>query len=239
MKPRNWRRRWGYRPAREPRSSRATIRRQEDSYLEFLMNDRGKTARQAAALMDTQRHADMPADNEFLDQAEAEIRQYVKRSASAIMAIGKKLADVKERVGHGRYQVFVRERLGFSQSTALNYVRSYEAFKSATVADLESLQIDARSLYELARPTTPEEIRTKALAMATEPDGVTYEEIKWLLAAAKQTPETVEPKPPTSVKIPCGDVRQAARILTANCRPEMLRELIRLLDAQSRPEAAA
>src|ERR1700680_961747 len=94
-------------------------------------------------------------DEAYLAQAEGEIRGCGRLLVSGIVAIGRKLVEVQERVGHGRYEKFIRERLGFSKSTASNFVHSYEVFKSATVAHLQSLQIDARSLYLLARPSTP------------------------------------------------------------------------------------
>jgi hypothetical protein len=76
-------------------------------------------------------------------------------TVSGIVEIGRKPGEVKERVGHGQYEAFVRERLGWSASLALRYAQVFKAFKSVTVTDFDALQIDARSLYLLAAPSTP------------------------------------------------------------------------------------
>jgi DNA repair exonuclease SbcCD ATPase subunit len=125
-------------------------------------------------------------DEAYLAQAEGEIRGYGRLVVSGIVAIGKKLVEVKERVGHGRYEKFIRERLRFSPQAAHNYVQSYELLKSLTVGDLKSLQIDARSLYLLARPTTPEEVRAEALEKAASPDGISRDEVAALVEQARQ-----------------------------------------------------
>ena len=125
-------------------------------------------------------------DEAYLAQAEGEIRGYGRLVVSGIVAIGRKLVEVKERVGHGRYEKFVRERLAFSPRSAREYVQSYEALKSATVAELQSLQVDARSLYLLTRPSTPEEARQEALERAASPNGISRDEIAKLIEQARQ-----------------------------------------------------
>jgi Protein of unknown function (DUF3102) len=127
-------------------------------------------------------------DDEYLDRAEGEIRGYSRNVVQNIVAIGRKLVEIKDRVGHGNYEGFVRQRLGFSPSTALRFVQSYEAVKSVTVTDLESLQIDAKALYLLARPSTPEEVRTEALERAAT-GGISLKEVQQLIANAQTEAE--------------------------------------------------
>ena len=119
-------------------------------------------------------------DEEFLAQAEDEIRGYGRLVISGIVAIGKKLVEVKERVGHGNYEAFVRDRLGFSLSTARNFVHTHELFKSANFADLASLQIDVSAVFLLARPSTPNEVRTEALEKAST-ESISYAEVENLI----------------------------------------------------------
>jgi hypothetical protein len=135
-------------------------------------------------------------DDEFLDQAEADIRRSDKRVVLEIFAIGKKLTEIKARVGYGRYGVFIRDRLRFSERSAQQYVQSYEFLKSAQCADFESLHIDTSAIRLLARPTTPNEVRIEALARAAKPQGISYSEVKKLIAkteapviASDETPE--------------------------------------------------
>lgn len=124
-------------------------------------------------------------DEEFLDQAEAEIRRSGRRVVSEIVAIGSKLAEIKARVGHGRYGQFIRDRLWFSERTAQQFVQSYEFLKSARCADFEKLHIDASAIRLLARPSTPNEVRIEALERAKKPEGLSYGELKELIANAE------------------------------------------------------
>lgn len=124
-------------------------------------------------------------DEEFLNQAEAEIRRSDKRVISEIVAIGRKLIEIKNRVGHGRYGQFIRDRLWFSERSAQQFVQSYEFLKSAHCADFESLHIDGSAVRLLARPSTPNEVRVEALERAAKPQGVSYSEVKRLIAKAE------------------------------------------------------
>jgi hypothetical protein len=126
-------------------------------------------------------------DEEFLDQAEAEIRLSGRRVVSEIVAIGSKLAEIKARVGYGSYGQFVRERLCFNERTAQQFVRSYEFLKSAQCADFKSLHIDPSALRLLARSTTPNEVRIEALEQAAKPEGLSYSGLMKLIAKAEIT----------------------------------------------------
>ena len=112
------------------------------------------------------------SDEEFLAEAENEIRRRGKVIVSNIIAIGKKLIEIKARVGHGRYGQFVRDRLPISERTAQQYVRSYEFLKTAQCADLEALKISVSAIRLLTRPSTPVEVRMEALARAATPEGI-------------------------------------------------------------------
>lgn len=121
-------------------------------------------------------------DEEFLNQAEAEIRRSDKRVISEIVAIGRKLTEIKNRVGHGRYGQFIRDRLWFSERSAQQFVQSYEFLKSAQCADFESLHIDGSALRLLAKPSTCSEVRIEALRRAAQSGGITFSEVKKLIA---------------------------------------------------------
>jgi hypothetical protein len=64
-----------------------------------------------------------------------------------IVEIGRELVAVKARVPHGRYTAFVTERLGWPERAARNFVSVLEMFKATNFAGLETLTIDASSLY--------------------------------------------------------------------------------------------
>jgi hypothetical protein len=99
-------------------------------------------------------------------------RGYGKMVVSGIVEIGRKLVEVKERVGHGNYTAFVTERLGWSPQAALNFTRVFELFaKSTNCVDFDTLTIDASSLYRIAAPSTPAEAREEVLARAASSSG--------------------------------------------------------------------
>jgi hypothetical protein len=123
-------------------------------------------------------------DEAYLTEAEGEIRGYGRLVFSGIIAIGKKLSEVRTRVGHGKYGGFIK-RLGFSRSTAQNFVQSYDLLiKFANFVDLESLQIDATALYLLARPSTSDEVRIVALEKART-EGISHAEVQRFIADAR------------------------------------------------------
>lgn len=124
-------------------------------------------------------------DDEFLDQAEAEIRHSDKRVVLEILAIGKKLAEIKARVGHGRYRAFIRDRLRFSERSAQEFVRSYKFLKSAHCADFDALHIDASAVRLLAKSSISTAVRIEALERAAKPEGISYSEVKKLIAKAE------------------------------------------------------
>jgi hypothetical protein len=80
------------------------------------------------------------------DQAEGEIRGYGQSIVHGIVAIGKKLVEIKTRLKHGGYENFVRDRLRFSTDSALRFVQCYQWYsKTATLRDLETIQIDVEA----------------------------------------------------------------------------------------------
>ena len=143
-------------------------------------------------------HGNLPAilprqltDEEYLDQAEGEIRGYSRNVVQNIIATGGKLVEVKERVGHGHYEAFVHDRLGFAKTTAHQFVKSYEWWSSnvRTSEHLDAMQIDASALYLLARPSTPEAVRAEALEKART-EGISHAEVQKLIADAKEEPRS-------------------------------------------------
>jgi len=126
------------------------------------------------------------SDDEFLAQAEGRIRGYGKLVVAGIVEIGRELVGVKQRLPR-RYEAFVRERLGWSTQHAWNLTNVFEMFQSLNFGDLVGLTIDASSLYLLAAPSTPKEVRDTALKQATTPDGISREQVAKLIEDAKHT----------------------------------------------------
>lgn len=62
----------------------------------------------------------------------AEIRAYQDAARRAVLSycieIGRRLVEAKSMVSHGEWGTYLREELGFSQSTANNHMRLFEAY---------------------------------------------------------------------------------------------------------------
>jgi Protein of unknown function (DUF3102) len=131
----------------------------------------------------------------YLDKAASEIIGRGRQIVVDIIAIGRQLVEVKQRIGHGRYEAFVRDRLGFSVSSALRFVRAYQMLESAKLTDLrllEMVQIDCSALYLLSSPATPEQVRAAALEAAASGQRVRHAEVKEKVALARRTVSMTE-----------------------------------------------
>jgi hypothetical protein len=78
--------------------------------------------------------------------------------------------------GHGGWLPWLEREFGWKEQTARNYMLAYEwAAKSPTVGDLN---VDMRSLYLLAAPSTPEPARTEVIERAEAGEHFTHAQIK-------------------------------------------------------------
>ena len=102
----------------------------------------------------------------FLNRVEEEIRGLTQHMISNCCRVGELLENVKGRLGYGRYTHFVETRLRWSVRTAYNFRRVFKVFGSATVAELDGLKLDMRSVYALASPAVKEHARATAIATA-------------------------------------------------------------------------
>src|SRR6516162_6810904 len=104
-----------------------------------------------------------PALPDLANQAAHEIRALLTRTRENLVLIGQKLQTVKAALPHGQWEAWLRREFDWSLSSAVKMMQVADAFKSVTVTDL---QIDVRSLYQLAAPSTPEAARAEAITLA-------------------------------------------------------------------------
>jgi hypothetical protein len=99
----------------------------------------------------------------FVVEATARIRTRMARTAQDIVEIGRDLDMVKRRLGHGKFFEWIEAEFGMSRHSAERFMNVFNTFggKTRTVRDLQP-----SVLYALAAPTTPEAVRTEAVAMA-------------------------------------------------------------------------
>jgi hypothetical protein len=113
----------------------------------------------------------------------AAIRALGKRVIDDVIEIGRRLADCKERVGHGGWRLWLKHEFGWTDDTALNFMRVYEMSKSR---NFRNLNIGVSSLYLLAAPSTPGEARATVMERAETGEAVPVKEVKRVLQEARQ-----------------------------------------------------
>ncbi len=111
-----------------------------------------------------------------------EIKERMRRTAQDIIEIGQKLIDVKERLGHGKFGLWLRLEFEWTDRTARQFMRVAEAFKSENFSDLN---FAPSALYLLAAPSTPDEVRREALERAYQGESITHAKVKRLVAGRK------------------------------------------------------
>jgi len=174
-------------------------------------------------------------EEKFLARAEGNIRAASTKAVTAIVKIGFELTLVKAKVGHGKYTAFVTDRLGWSMQAALNFSRVFEMTKSTNFVDLETLTIDASSLYLIAAPSTPEAARGAVLEQAATPAGVSHNETKRIVDAAKGKPPAIDgAKPHWDNQLPAAPVA-GPRITVVEPDPEDMARLTRASEAWTAP----
>ena len=100
----------------------------------------------------------------FLVERASAIRVLGKRMARDIIEIGRLLTECQDRVGHGGWAEWLKREFGWTDRTALNFMRVHAmAAKSENFSDLP---IDASALYLLARPSTADDIRHEVIERA-------------------------------------------------------------------------
>lgn len=100
-------------------------------------------------------------DSTALQAAADRIRQRNRAMGETIIQTGIDLIAAKDRLPHGRFGAWLKAEFSWSERAARNYMAAAEAFgtKTATVAVLPPATI-----YKLAAPSTPSEIRDRVVA---------------------------------------------------------------------------
>jgi len=128
------------------------------------------------------------ATSTLVQQRTDEIKALMRRTAEDIIAIGRKLAEVKEHLGHGRFLDWLAAEFGWHRFTANRFMQVAEVF-----ADLEMSQIVTfapSALYLLAAPSTPETARAEALERVATGEAITYSQARAIITRHQAFPMT-------------------------------------------------
>jgi hypothetical protein len=108
---------------------------------------------------------------ELVQRRTDEIKRLTKPTAQDVVEIGEKLIEVKEALGHGHFEEWLRAEFEWTSRTARRFMAVAETFKSDNLSDLT---IALSALYLFASPSTPASAREEALDRAREGEPITH-----------------------------------------------------------------
>jgi DUF3102 family protein len=138
----------------------------------------------------------------IVQQRTTEIKALMKRAASDIIEIGQKLIEVKARLPHGAWLPWLRSEFAWSDDTARNHMNVARAFPQIP----NGSEFDARALYLLAAPSTPQSARDEAIELVGAGQPITHQAARVIVAEHKPVPAPIKVAPITDA-----DRLQAAR----------------------------
>jgi len=106
-----------------------------------------------------------------------------------VIEIGRRLADCKERVGHGRWLPWLQREFGWTEMTATRFINVHEMSKSENFSDFD---IPVSGLYLLAAPSTPEEVREAVIERAEAGEAMPVAEIERMDWHGRESPPCQE-----------------------------------------------
>ena len=118
-------------------------------------------------------------------QAIERIDLRMKRTAEDIVAIGQDLIILKEELGHGNFLPFIKSRYQLTHATVHNFMRVAEQFGS----NIKLFDISPTVLYELAKPSMPEEVKEHITAKIEAGETVSVKEVQALKKQIKEEQE--------------------------------------------------
>jgi hypothetical protein len=156
------------------------------------------------------------------EHAEA-IRALGKQTIASVIEIGRRLTECKTILGHGKWLPWLEREFGWAEQSARNFMAVHAmSLKSPTVGDLN---LDMRSLYLIAAPSTPAEVRDEVIERAKSGEKVTHAEVKRAVAEAQPTAtrkaapvRPVMPSPAASKQTSPASVATPKRATASNLR---------------------
>ncbi len=141
--------------------------------------------------------------------------QYATLETTALetsVAIGRRLLDARERIGHGHFLQWVEKEFTFGRMTANRMMNAAERFGEDVT---RVLHLPQRSVYLLASPSTPESVRGEILAKPPE-DVPSFDQLRDLVKDAKAS----ERKAREIAKMPAPQRKRVERQETAKAKED-------------------
>jgi len=117
-------------------------------------------------------------------------------SRRAIIEIGGYLTELKKIVGHGNWLPTLQREWGWSDRQAQRYMNAFATFGPNTshAPDLTHINLSDKTIFLLAAPSTPEDIRINILKRVEGGEKIRYTDVKDLIPS-KKIPIVKEVKP--------------------------------------------
>lgn len=116
-----------------------------------------------------------------VQQHTLEILENLRETISIIWEVGRKLFEIRNLLKPRCFKVWLESEFPGSRSTAYNNINVYTAFQD--LANIRHLPIDLAALYKLAAPSTPEDVRLKAVELAGYGEKITLTSVKSLIGS--------------------------------------------------------
>lgn len=113
----------------------------------------------------------------------SEIKTLMQRTCQDIISIGHKLTETKKSLGHGKFINWLKFEFSWSVSTATKFMQVSEQFK---FVNFTNLNINASALYLIAAPSTPDEVRSEVLRLASNGENISYTKAKQIIRQSKK-----------------------------------------------------
>ena len=124
----------------------------------------------------------------IIRQRTSEIKDLMRLTAENIINIGQKLTEVKEQLGHGSFQNWLRSEFEWSEQTARQFMQVYRWSETIENKNFVFSQLATSALYLLAAPSTPIKAREEVLGLVGGDDKVSYTRVKNIVDRYKQQP---------------------------------------------------
>lgn len=112
-----------------------------------------------------------------------EIKTSMQRTCQDIISIGEKLTETKKSLGHGKFMNWLKCEFSWSVSTATKFMQVNEQFK---FVNFTNFNITASALYLIAAPSTPDEVRSLVLQLASTGENINYTKAKEIICQSKK-----------------------------------------------------
>lgn len=126
--------------------------------------------------------------DDWLAKQTTSILGLFRKTAESIIEAGLIIAEVRARIEHGQYMLWVERHLPFTYKTAERYMQVAEQFAPHGTWIGQIVQFDPSALYLLSEPKAPQAAREMAIKLAESGHEITYTAAQNIIKQVKAEP---------------------------------------------------